>query len=99
MDCVDVVVVSRLAKGRDGGKARGDNDRVPVVGTAVLTVAERHEPVHNVASSAENAERITAADSLAECAQVGSDSEILLRAADTHTEGAQHLIEHEHCSM
>ena len=92
-DGVDVVVEAGLAIRGDGGQGRGDDDRMAVVGAAVLAVAGRHQPVHDVASAAEDAERIAAADRLAERAQVGRDAEIFLRPAGAHAKGAEHLVE------
>ena len=43
--------------------------------------------------AAEDAERIAAADRLAERAQVGRHAQVLLRPARAHAKGAEHLVE------
>ena len=50
-------------------------------------------------AAAEDAQRIAAADRLAERAQVGRDAQILLRAAGPHAEGAQHFVEDQQHAM
>src|SRR5436305_974484 len=91
-DSVNVFVEAGLAIGGDGGESGGDRDDVAVVGSAVLAVARRHQPFHDVAPAAEDAQRIATADRLAQRTQIGSDAEVFLRPAWSHAEGTQHLI-------
>jgi len=69
-DGADVVVEPRLAIRRHRGEGGGDADGVAVVGAAVLTVTDRHQPVHHVAPAAEDAQRKAPADRLAQRTQV-----------------------------
>ena len=64
-----------------------------VIGAAVLTVAGRHQPLHQSAAAAEDAQRETPADRLAKRTQVRRYAQILLRTAPRHAEGAQHFVE------
>lgn len=92
-DLEDMLVEAGLLIGGDGGQAGGDCHRVAVVRAAMLAVSQWHEAVHDVAAASEYAERLAAPDRLAQCAKVGGDSEVLLRAARGHAERRQYLIE------
>jgi len=59
----------------------------------VLAIANGHQPVHQFFASAEDGERIAAADRFAERAEVGSDLQVLLRPARAHPKRAQHFVE------
>ena len=70
-----------------------------VVSPAVLAIAFGHQAAHDLRSPAKDADRIAAADRLADRAEIGRDSEILLCAAGTHSEGAQHFVEDQQRAM
>src|SRR5262249_26844033 len=92
---VDVDVEAEIAVRRHRRYAGGDTDRMYVVVSGVLADADRHEPVHALLPAAEYAQRIPAADGLAQGAEIGRDAEILLCSARAHAEGAEHLIKDE----
>src|SRR5581483_7729698 len=71
---VDVVVEARLTISRHRGDPRRHGHDMTVVSAAVLAVALRHQPIHDVLAAAEDAQRKAAADCLAQCTQVGRDA-------------------------
>src|SRR5439155_9371372 len=70
-DGVDVLVEARLAIRRHCRQGSRHRRRVAVVRAAMLTIADRHEPVHDVAPAAKRAQGEAAADRLAEGTQAG----------------------------
>src|ERR1051326_1670199 len=89
----DVLVEAGLLVCLDCRERGGDTDYVAVVGATVLAIALGHEVVHDVAPSAEGADRHATAQGLAERAQVWLHTQVLLSAADTHAEAAEHFVE------
>ena len=87
------VVEARLRYAGHRRQPGGDGDGVAVVRAAVLAVAGRHQPVHDVVPAAEDAQRDAAADRLAQRTQVGRDAQVFLRPAGAHAEGAEHFVE------
>jgi hypothetical protein len=83
---LQVIVETRLAICSDGRQRRSDHDRVRVVCAAVLTIALGHQPLHDIRATAEDTQRIPAANGLAQRTQVGRHAEILLRSAGSHPE-------------
>jgi hypothetical protein len=61
----------------------------------LVDVAARRQAVHDLGPPAESRERKSPADDLAEDREIGGDSEPLLRAAASHPEARDHLVEDE----
>src|SRR5947209_2069580 len=90
---MNVLVEARFSIRADRRETRRHSGWVAVVRPTVLAIADRHEPVHDVAPTAERAEREAAADSLPERTQVRGNAEVLLGPPRTHAKGAEDFIE------
>ena len=77
---------------RERRRGRRDRDRVAVERAGVTHLAPADQ-VHDLGLAREERERIAARDGLAEDGQVGSDAQILLRAAGREPEARDHLVE------
>src|SRR6516225_8269873 len=94
-----MIVETTCAIGRHSGDSRSDRDDVAVVGSAMLAVAERHQPFHELTPPAKDAQWKAAAHGLAERAKVRGYAQILLRAARRHAKRTQHFVENQQSTV